>query len=61
MNTAEIKRMPYSPVLVIGGGLAGMYAAIAAEETGAAATILCKSRTGGSGNSIQQTGFISST
>ena len=38
MNTAEIKRMPYSPVLVIGGGLAGMYAAIAAEETGAAAT-----------------------
>ena len=32
MNTAEIKRMPYSPVLVIGGGLAGMYAAIAAEE-----------------------------
>ena len=52
MNTAEIKRMPYSPVLVIGGGLAGMYAAIAAEETGAAATILCKSRTGGSGNSV---------
>ena len=44
--------MPYSPVLVIGGGLAGMYAALAADEAGAAVTILCKSRTGGSGNSV---------
>ena len=52
MKVNEIKRMPYSPVLVIGGGLAGMYAAIAAEEAGVNATVLCKSRTGGSGNSV---------
>ncbi len=35
-----------SEVLVIGGGLAGMYSAIAAAENGARVTILCKSKTG---------------
>lgn len=39
-------------VLVIGGGLAGMYAAIAAHEKGAKAIILSKGRPGGSGNSV---------
>ncbi len=39
-------------VLVVGGGLAGMYSAIAAAENGAQVTILCKSKTGGSGNSV---------
>ena len=35
-----------------GGGLAGMYSALAAAESGAAVRILCKSKTGGSGNSV---------
>ena len=48
----EIIKMPYSPILVIGGGLAGMYAAMAAAEAGERVTVLCKSRTGGSGNSV---------
>ncbi len=46
------KTEPCSDVLVIGGGLAGMYAALAAAESGAAVRILCKSKTGGSGNSV---------
>ena len=40
-----------SSVLVIGGGFAGMYAALAASEAGAAVTVLCKGRVGSSGNS----------
>ena len=52
MMDGKIERMPYSPVLVIGGGLAGMYAALAAAEAGERVTVLCKSRTGGSGNSV---------
>ena len=48
----EIEKLPYSPILVIGGGLAGMYAALAAAEAGERVTVLCKSRTGGSGNSV---------
>ena len=48
----EIEKMPYSRILVIGGGLAGMYAALAAAEAGERVTVLCKSRTGGSGNSV---------
>ena len=43
---------PCSEVLVIGGGLAGMYAAIAAAASGAQVRLLCKSKTGGSGNSV---------
>ena len=40
-------------VLIIGGGLAGMYSALAAAESGAAVRILWrKSKTGGSGNSV---------
>ena len=39
-------------VLVIGGGLAGMYAAIAAWETGAKVTIFSKGKVGASGNSL---------
>ena len=39
-------------VLIIGGGLAGMYSALAAAESGTAVRILCKSKTGGSGNSV---------
>ena len=39
-------------VLVIGGGLAGMYAAIAAWEQGAKVTIFSKGRVGASGNSL---------
>ena len=54
MKTASFacKTEPCSDVLVIGGGLAGMYAALAAAESGAAVRILCKSKTGGSGNSV---------
>ena len=43
------KTGPCSDVLIIGGGLAGMYSALAAAESGAAVRILCKSKTGGSG------------
>ena len=46
------KTGPCSDVLIIGGGLAGMYSALAAAESGAAVRILCKSKTGGSGNSV---------
>ena len=38
------KTGPCSDVLIIGGGLAGMYSALAAAESGAAVRILCKSR-----------------
>lgn len=41
-----------SAVLVVGGGLAGMYAAITAFEKGAKVTLLSKGKTGGSGNSV---------
>ena len=37
------KTGPCSDVLIIGGGLAGMYSALAAAESGAAVRILCKS------------------
>ena len=46
------KTGPCSDVLIIGGGLAGMYSALAAAESGTAVRILCKSKTGGSGNSV---------
>ncbi len=39
-------------VLVVGGGLAGLRAAIAAAEQGARTTIACKRRTGLSGNTL---------
>lgn len=39
-------------VLVIGGGLAGMYSAISAASSGARVRLICKSKTGGSGNSV---------
>ena len=39
------KTGPCSDVLIIGGGLAGMYSALAAAESGAAVRILCKSTT----------------
>ena len=54
MKTASFacKTEPCSDVLVIGGGLAGMYSALAAAESGATVRILCKSKTGGSGNSV---------
>ena len=39
-------------VLVIGGGLAGMYAAIAAWEKGAKVTVFSKGKVGASGNSL---------
>ena len=41
-----------SSVLVVGGGLAGMYAAISAWKSGADVTLLSKGRAGGSGNSV---------
>lgn len=41
-----------SSVLIIGGGVAGMYAALAARKTGAGVTLLSKGRTGGSGSSV---------
>ena len=44
------KTGPCSDVLIIGGGLSGMYSALAAAESGAAVSILFKSKTGGSGN-----------
>lgn len=43
---------PGSEVLVVGGGLSGMYSAMAAAASGAAVRILCKSKTGGSGSSV---------
>ena len=43
---------PPSAVLVIGGGLAGMYAALAARQRGVDVTLLSKGRTGGSGSSV---------
>lgn len=39
-------------VLVIGGGLSGMYAAVAAWRAGADTLLLSKGRAGGSGNSV---------
>ena len=50
MQTCE--RAEYTPVLVLGGGLAGMYAAIAAQERGAAVRLLSKKKAGGSGSSV---------
>ena len=42
-----------SEVLIVGGGFAGMYSAISAYENRCAVPqILCKSKTGGSGNSV---------
>ena len=41
-----------SSVLIIGGGLAGMYAALAARQRGVDVTLLSKGRTGGSGSSV---------
>lgn len=52
MERPQIEMAAPSPVLVIGGGLAGMYAAIAAWEAGQETTILSKGRTGGSGNGV---------
>lgn len=46
------KRRPPASVLVIGGGLSGMYAAIAAWRAGADTVLLSKGRAGGSGNSV---------
>ncbi len=43
---------PFSRVLVIGGGLAGMYAAGAASRLTEDVRILSKGKTGGSGNSV---------
>lgn len=45
-RTVHWPHMPLSPVLVIGGGLAGMYAAIAAWKDGAQVTLLSKGRGG---------------
>lgn len=45
-------RKPSAPVLVIGGGLSGMYAALAAWKAGQTVTLLSKGRAGGSGNSV---------
>lgn len=52
MERPQIETAEASSVLVIGGGLAGMYAAIAAWEAGQEAAILSKGRTGGSGNGV---------
>lgn len=45
-------------VLVIGGGLAGLRAAIAAAEGGARVTVVCKRKAGRSGNTIVAEGGI---
>lgn len=47
----EIKNKEKSSVLVIGGGFAGMYAALSASKEGSSVRILCKGRVGNSGNS----------
>ena len=52
MNYPTCSVEPCSDVLVVGGGLSGMYSAMAAGAAGAAVRILCKSKTGGSGNSV---------
>lgn len=52
MNTHPYSVEPCSEILIVGGGAAGMYAAIAAAERGAKVRLLCKSKTGGSGNSV---------
>lgn len=51
-RTVHWTHMPPSSVLVVGGGLAGMYAALAAWKDGAQVTLLSKGRAGGSGNSV---------
>ena len=50
--TRSITVRPFTRVLVIGGGLAGMYAAIAASRGTEDVRILSKGKTGGSGNSV---------
>ena len=52
MDWTQITRAEESQVLVLGGGLAGMYAAIAAWEAGHQVRILSKGRVGGSGASL---------
>lgn len=46
-------------VLVVGGGLAGLTAAVSAAENGAGVILLCQSRAGYSGNSIVASGGFS--
>jgi len=46
-------------VLIVGGGLAGLRAAIAASEGGARVTVACKRKSGKSGNTIVSEGGIS--
>lgn len=53
MKTAVIQHTEtVDSVLVIGGGLAGMYAAIAAWEKGAKVSVFSKGKVGASGNSL---------
>ncbi len=47
----EYQTLPAVPVLVIGGGLAGMYAALAVRRAGQPVTVVSKGKVGNSGNS----------
>ena len=52
MEMEQLQRAKKSEVLVIGGGLAGMYAAIEAHRAGRSVRILSKGKVGGSGASL---------
>ena len=55
MTVKEIR----TDVLIVGGGLAGLAAAIEARRTGLKVVLLCKNRTGLSGNTLMAAGNIS--
>lgn len=52
MEIGKVVSQPKSDVLVIGGGLAGMYAAIEASGSGKQVAILSKGKVGASGSSL---------
>lgn len=52
MEIGKVVTQPKTDVLVIGGGLAGMYAAIEASGAGKQVTILSKGKVGASGSSL---------
>lgn len=52
MRNIQIEEAPWTDVLVLGGGLCGMYAAIEADRAGKEVLLLSKGRVGLSGSSV---------